>query len=220
MVWPMRYVKVVLIPEDGGLHPAAAALDAEPQVQLDAILHVNLLNDGTAVTLFEHRGNPDRLATILDEEDSVVKYNVAEVEEGIQAYVHSYPTETGSKLLRLMQEHEFVVDTPLRFNPQGALRVSVIGDEETVQRALNDIPEGVRVELERLSDYEPEQRYLTSMLTDRQQEILDAAVSLGYYEVPRRATHEDIAAELDLSTTTVGEHLRKIEARMLSEIAR
>jgi predicted DNA binding protein len=37
--------------------------------------------------------------------------------------------------------------------------------------------------------------------------------------VPRRATHQDIADELDLSTTTVGEHLRKIEARMLSEIA-
>ena len=75
------------------------------------------------------------------------------------------------------------------------------------------------MELEQLSDYDPELRELSSLLTDRQQEILDTATDLGYYRVPREATHEDIAADLDLSTTTVGEHLRKIEARMLSEIA-
>ncbi|PSQ40225.1 hypothetical protein BRD07_07760 [Halobacteriales archaeon QS_9_68_42] len=94
-----------------------------------------------------------------------------------------------------------------------------MGREETVRRAIEDIPEGIRVELEQLSDYDPELRELSSLLTDRQQELLDTATDLGYYEVPRQATHQDIADELDLSTTTVGEHLRKIEARMLSEIA-
>lgn len=216
----MRYVKVVLIPEEGGLHPAATAIQADPAVALDAILHLNLLDDGTAVALSRHRGDPDRLGAILDAEEDVIKYNVSEVKAGVQTYVHSYPTDIGAELLGLMRKHEFVLDTPLKFDDDGALRVSVIGDEDTVQRAVEDVPDGVRVELERLADYEPQQRELTALLTDRQQEILDTAVELGYYEVPRRATHADIAEALELSTTTVGEHLRKIEARLLSELAR
>ena len=54
------------------------------------------------------------------------------------------------------------------------------------------------------------------MLTDRQHEILTIAVEQGHYEVPRRATINDIADEMGLSQATVGEHLQKIEARILS----
>lgn len=54
---------------------------------------------------------------------------------------------------------------------------------------------------------------------DRQLEILETAVGHGYYDVPRRPTHADIAEALDLSTN-VGEHLRKNKARLLSKLAR
>jgi len=35
---------------------------------------------------------------------------------------------------------------------------------------------------------------------------------------PREATYEDIAAKLDRTVATVGEHLRKAEARLMAEI--
>jgi DNA-binding CsgD family transcriptional regulator len=218
----MRYVKIVLIPESGGLHPAGDVLDEESAVSEDTILHLNLLDDGTAVSLSTHRGDPERLREIFDASEDVLNYEVSDTEDGIQAYIHFRPNETTAELLKLTREYEFVLDTPIRWDPDdsGAIRVGLIGDDDTVQEAIEDVPDNVRLELEQLSEYSPESQELSAMLTDRQREILDTAVEVGYYEVPRRATHEDIAEALDLSTTTVGEHLRKIEARMLSEISR
>lgn len=40
----------------------------------------------------------------------------------------------------------------------------------------------------------------------------------GYYEVPRRTTYEEIAEEVELSQSTVGDHLQKIEAEILPRI--
>jgi len=47
---------------------------------------------------------------------------------------------------------------------------------------------------------------------------LDVALDCGYYEVPRQATHRDIAEQLGVSPPTVSEHLQKIEARMFGTI--
>ena len=52
-------------------------------------------------------------------------------------------------------------------------------------------------------------------LTDRQREVAETAVELGYYDIPRSASQEDIAAELDCAPSTIAEHLRKAEARIL-----
>ncbi|PSP98284.1 bacterio-opsin activator [Halobacteriales archaeon QS_4_70_19] len=218
----MRYVKIVLIPESGGLHPAEERLRDDPDVQEDAILHLNLLDDGTAVSLATHHGDSDRLREILSGSDDVLDFEVLDRDNGIQTYIHFTPNETTEALLRLTREYEFVIDTPIRWDADdsGAVRVGLIGDDDTVQRAIESVPDNIRLELEQLSEYSPESQELSALLTERQKEILDTAVDVGYYEVPRRATHEDIADTLDLSTTTVGEHLRKIEARMLSEIAR
>jgi predicted DNA binding protein len=46
-------------------------------------------------------------------------------------------------------------------------------------------------------------------LTDRQIEVLSLAIERGYFEVPRAVDLSDLAAELDVRKTTVGEHLRR-----------
>ena len=216
----MRYVKVFMSPEDGDLHPAAENLANNPKVTRQAIQHLNLLNDGTAVTLSRLRGDRAELERILSETDDILRWDVSEAGDDLQAYIHFVPNATTLALMELTREHELVLDTPIEYNPDGSIRVSVIGQDDVVQKAIDHVPDNVRLELEQLSDYDPELRELSSLLTDRQREILDAAVEVGYYQVPRKATHEDIADLVGISTTTVGEHLRKIEARLLSEIAR
>jgi predicted DNA binding protein len=52
-------------------------------------------------------------------------------------------------------------------------------------------------------------------LTVRQREVFDLARERGYYAWPRGATAADLAAELDVSKSTVLEHLRKAESRLL-----
>ncbi|MFW5957141.1 MAG: helix-turn-helix domain-containing protein [Natronomonas sp.] len=215
----MRYVQITLVPESGSIGTVGTLLADESAVTRECILHINRLKDGSVVTLTQYRGDADRLETILEDADNVLRYDISKLDEGMQAYVHSNPTESTAALLELVNEHEFVLDTPIECRRDGGYQIALIGEERNIREVIQNIPEGIRVELERLSEYDPEASELTSLLTDRQQEILERAVELGYYEVPRRATHEDIADSVGVSTTTIGEHLRKIEARMLTEIA-
>ena len=57
-----------------------------------------------------------------------------------------------------------------------------------------------------------------SKLTEKQREVLIAAYKLGYYDIPRRINSEKLAMKLDIGSSTLGEHLRKAERRLLTNI--
>jgi predicted DNA binding protein len=59
---------------------------------------------------------------------------------------------------------------------------------------------------------------LLRSLTDRQRELLIAARRLGYYSYPRTADADDVARFTGLSRSTVVEHLRKAEIRLVDRI--
>lgn len=54
-------------------------------------------------------------------------------------------------------------------------------------------------------------------LTDSQSEALRTAYEMGYFDIPRGASLEDIAAELDLSASSVSERLRRAQTQLLEE---
>ncbi|HYB76361.1 MAG TPA: helix-turn-helix domain-containing protein, partial [Nitrososphaerales archaeon] len=55
-------------------------------------------------------------------------------------------------------------------------------------------------------------------LTDKQRRVLIAAYRLGYYDVPRRITCEELAKKLNLVKATFSTHVRKAERRLLAEL--
>jgi predicted DNA binding protein len=57
-----------------------------------------------------------------------------------------------------------------------------------------------------------------SLLTDRQREAVEAANDLGYYEIPREASQEDVAERIGCAASTAAEHLRKAETKLLRSI--
>lgn len=214
----MRYVKFVLIPPDGGLHPADKRLADDSDVTRTALQNINLLDDGTAVTLYHLDGDAGHVESILADSTEVLAYNVSQTGKSVHVYVHFETNDTVAILLGIPQKHGIILDTPIEYTPRGGLRMTVVGEEETIRETMSSVPEGVRLKLEETGEYEPDTRRLFAQLTTRQQETLRAAVEAGYYEVPRRATHADVAATLDRTGGTVGEHLRKIEAMVLTTI--
>ncbi|MFB6206082.1 MAG: helix-turn-helix domain-containing protein [Haloglomus sp.] len=213
----MRYATVVITPRDGGLNPADTVLVASSAVERDVVHQVNLLNDGTVVMLYALRGDIDEAVEELRDCESVIAVDGSGEEEGL-IYLHIEPGRTSRKLMEIIQNNEVVLQTPLECTRDGGVRVTVVGDDVTIQQAVEEVPDDVAVSLEGIGDYHPEADKLYGTLTARQREVLETAVEKGYYEVPRCATHEDIAEEVGLSAGTVGEHLRKVEGRVLSSL--
>ena len=54
-------------------------------------------------------------------------------------------------------------------------------------------------------------------LTERQYEVIERALDAGYFEWPREITSEELAEEMEISRTTLLEHLRKAESKLLSD---
>ncbi|MGD6850798.1 MAG: helix-turn-helix domain-containing protein [Candidatus Bathyarchaeia archaeon] len=57
-----------------------------------------------------------------------------------------------------------------------------------------------------------------SQLTEKQQIVLLNAYKMGYYDIPRKVNTEEIAKKLGIVDSTVVEHLRKAEQRIIKQI--
>ncbi|MFB6201381.1 MAG: helix-turn-helix domain-containing protein [Halorhabdus sp.] len=74
---------------------------------------------------------------------------------------------------------------------------------------------GTDASLEQLRGYRAKENPLDA-LTDRQREVLEAAFERGYYDVPRKASVQEIATQFELDDSTVAEHLQRAERNLLS----
>ncbi len=57
---------------------------------------------------------------------------------------------------------------------------------------------------------------LRSRLTERQYEVLESAFEAGYYDWPREASGEAVAAELGISSPTFSQHIQAAERTLLT----
>lgn len=214
----MRYVDFLLIPKERHLHPATAAIAADPGVDLEAIHHFNVLEDGTAVVLMEFSGEVDRLDALVGDNPNVLSYDPSASEQGAFVYSRVTADEELQQLYSVPQRRELVLDTPMRYTDRGALEVRAIGNQRAIREAIEDVPDGLTLKFISTGEYDPDQPESDDQLTERQREVLRTAVEMGYYEEPRRTNYQELAEELDLSSGTVGEHLRKIESTVLTRL--
>jgi predicted DNA binding protein len=217
----MESVTAVMRQADG-FHPISRACEELPFTR-GTIHQFSIQEDGSAVVLRDVRGDLDCARHVIESDPTTLGYSVSGGSEGEGlAYVHARPTGSIEGIIRLPREHELILDFPLEGLGETEIRVTMISDDRAVLReALADVPEDVDVTVERVGGYppDPDARDVSALLTERQREILDVALDLGYYDVPRRATHADIAERADLSPSTVSEHMQKIEARAFGALA-
>jgi hypothetical protein len=94
--------------------------------------------------------------------------------------------------------------------------LSFVGAQETIAKTIQAFETaGVSPDLEKLGTYEGPEQPLDD-LTDRQRKVLTTAYDMGYYEVPREVTTDDVAANLDVDSSTVTEHLQRAERNLLA----
>jgi predicted DNA binding protein len=104
----------------------------------------------------------------------------------------------------------FVRDAPNR----------IANGRETWSVVLNASRTEMRERLDQIrdrmdADIDTDNEGAAESLSDRQREIFEYARSQGYYAWPREVSVTELADGLDITKTTVLEHLRKAEAKML-----
>lgn len=211
----MRYVRLRVTPEDGAaFHPLGAELRRDPAVERERIHRVDLLADGTGVMLAEATGDRERYEAILTDSEYVHEFAVTGAEGRWYSYTHFDPTETTRAMMERRRENELMLEMPVEITDDGAMEMTMVGSQEAFSGATGTDYDGWQVEILELGDHPPTLSDLFAALTSRQQEVLEAAVDLGYYESPRAATQADVAEAVEATPSTVGEHLQKVESRV------
>jgi len=98
------------------------------------------------------------------------------------------------------------------------VKVSFVGKSSKISKFLEKMERAkVRYKVLSLTNARFSADSPLSKLTDKQRTILLSAYNLGYYDIPRRFHSEHLAKKHNLGRSTVAEHLRKAEQRLISE---
>ncbi len=214
----MKYLKLTLSPTERAIHPIDRLLADHSGITREALLHVDARADGTTVLLYRVTGDGAGFDDTLGEQTEVVDHDVVDLAgNGYHAFVQAEAVDDGGILLEIARDNALIVDTPLEFTDEG-LRATLVGTHENLRTALGAVPDSLDFSVDNAGTYVPGGEDLLSPLTDRQLEVFETAVEEGYYDVPRQATHKDIADNLGCAPSTVDEHLRKAESRVVTSL--
>lgn len=89
----------------------------------------------------------------------------------------------------------------------------VVLRREDLKAIVAELRELGSVRLGKLTPYEDR----TTTLSSRQSEVVEAALDAGYFDWPRRTDAAELAAEFDIAHSTLLEHLRKAEKKLIED---
>jgi predicted DNA binding protein len=96
---------------------------------------------------------------------------------------------------------------------------SVIGDDDSLRRYVKLIKKIIgKIESMSFKRAAYQRHDILSVLTDKQRDVMLTAHNYGYYDYPRRMNSERLSEKVEISRSTMVEHLRKAEGRILREI--
>ncbi len=212
----MRFLRVRLAFAEQVRHPMHEFLVSHPEMDREELWTWRFLGDRPAV-LFRVVGPIEPYRERIADVETISEYTLLPVtEDSFYAFVRATPTSEEWEWILAFAQESIVVVPPVIYTDTGTAVFEALGDPEDLRALLAALPESVESTVERLGEYD-RRRSPETVLTDRQREVVATAAELGYYDVPRTVTISDVAAELDITDSTVSAHLRKAESAVMQE---
>ena len=199
------------------MHPVHRRLTRDDALVRDELLHGHRADEGPDTLLFYVEGDREAYVEALESTDRVVDYEVTPLDEdACYAYVRERSSAFEDELRAAFERPGLLVVPPVTFRSDGTARLTVVGEPAALQAALEDVPAEARVDVDRVGEYDGAPPGRRPDLTERQREATAAALAVGYYDVPRSGSLDEVAERLDCAPGTASEHLRKAERAALT----
>jgi len=161
------------------------------------------IGENSGITSFQIRGSSvkhfisdfkeklaEKTAQILYEDEDLVILNVKEVDPWI---------------LNTLVKTELLISYPVLIK-EGKLRIEAITNRSKVDSFLTQLKKKkIKAKLERIGYF-----YKSTLLTKRQNEIINLAYQNGYFNIPRSISLSEFAKDLKISKSALSETLRRI----------
>lgn len=215
----MKRVQITISPPERFMPPVYRLLTREASY----LSAVDIVNWNVAQPpvgfLLRLRGDYERLEeTIADVENVRECEFFANGPREAYCFLAASDVTVGRALFENFTRDDLLTVPPIACHDDGSSTFTIIGTETAIQDAVDGVPNDVDVLVEAVGTGPVAPNNVAEGLSPKQRRAVEVAVRVGYYEVPRQATTEDVADELGCATATASEHLRKAEANILSTL--
>jgi hypothetical protein len=114
---------------------------------------------------------------------------------------------------------KLLVAGPPDFLDVNRMKVEVLGKETDVKKILQNASRWSNTyKILGLTSIDKKEEPLLSKLSMKQRQALLTAFALGYYDVPRKISSEELSHHLNADKSTIVEHLRKAEKKLIDGV--
>lgn len=215
----MKRVRITLRPQGPYAPPVYARLAGGASYLEGArIVNWNVSHPPTGF-LFRLEGEYRRFERELDDSPMVSDYDVLPItDRECYCFFEGEVSAAARSLFANFTRGSLLTVPPIECNEDGTNTFAIVGTETDIQAAVDGVPDAVEVTVERVGGERVAADSIVGRLTDRQRDAVEAALELGYYDVPRGATNEAVADELGCATATAAEHLQKAESAVMASL--
>lgn len=214
----MRSLTLSLDLNDDIVHPMHAFIAADERYGPTQLLQWNPTDNGTNLMLFQITGPVEPYSRALDEIQRITSYEVISPPTDSDSFwliVEDTLSGAAEGLISAYANEPVILAPPVSFHNDHSVKMRLVGSNSALSRLVNQLPDELDAEVERLTSGGPAMNRTAERLTDRQRQVLTEALDIGYYDEPRSATLEDVAEAVNLAVGTAAEHIRKAEATLV-----
>lgn len=185
-----------------------AASTAHPETTFEVLAAVPTASGGFALVTVTSPDAEAVLETVADH-PTLTSLSVIQSTDR-EATIH---LESTQPLLGSAKDGGLPIEYPVEI-VDGEATLAITGTRERLSALVDHLEsEGLRYRVESVRDERP----TSQLLSDRQRELLFAAVERGYYDTPRECTLTDLAAAEGIAKSTCSETLHRAEEVVITE---
>jgi predicted DNA binding protein len=201
------------------IHPMHAFVCGHDAYGPTRLLQWNPHFGETNVSLFYIDGPREPFLSSMDDraDADIVESSAPLEDNGFYLFVREELDDESRQLIQAYTDEDVVICPPVVYDTDETMRISVVGTKHAIQGALDRTRDVGEISVTHIRSGAVGFGFGYDGFTDRQREVVASAVDVGYYEEPREATIEDVAAELGCAMSTAAEHLRKAERALVHD---
>ncbi|OIB55980.1 helix-turn-helix domain-containing protein [Natrialba sp. SSL1] len=219
----MKHLDVRLSQPDWMLHPMQRFIRETNVVRYEELLTWNVVGreDGLEYELFYVDADRSPYEERIEAVDSVRWYDLTPIDdETFYVYICQETRQEDIRWREAFAALDLVVVPPIVYDSVADFYMTIVGAGDDLQALLDGLPDEIGVDVRAIGEYDRRHVPLSGDLTERQFEALEAAVEVGYFEVPREAGVDEVADELGCASSTASRLLQKAQARVMRRLVR
>ena len=209
----MNAIRIAIMHTETTIHPIHSLVCSAPAVSRELILYVTV-TDGFETTINYVEGDPEVYESALRTELDIDEYELyPDGDDGCYSYLRNELDTYNRALAMAFQRETLAVIPPIEYLPDRRMVVSTVTTSSEFREIREEIPDELTVDVISVGSVP---QIADAPLTAERRRALETAWELGYYEIPRTATLQDIADRLDCAASTVSDLLRRGQSSLVA----